>query len=364
MPDIKKGTDMRTVFLLPALCLVSCILLLDSGSVSADPIDIAFHVKPRFYAYNTEFFDPYRTGETLLGNSVSSWISFGQGDRILFDLGVYVNLLYGDDNIVTLCQPVIRLTWSVRDRFFFIFGNIDNSARHGMLDALQVETLEYTRQNEYGFQIKQKYRHFTQDSWVSWNSLDTPAHREYFDFGNRFTVPFLNFIFDLQAYISHHGGQLFHNGPTRDNFSLAAGLENFYFTGWDIVSGFGWKAWCLGSRDVPDRFVPSLTTTGYGILGEVYVAAGPLRAYCDYWKGFGFLTEEGNPFYRVNSDYVFWGLRGEKKIADNVGLSIELRMHSLVNLLEYEYRFEFKGLFDIRAGTAGTGTTVNPAGQK
>jgi len=233
--------------------------------------------------------------------------------------------------------------------FNFIFGSLDNALRHGMPDAILSEDLEYTRESELGFQLKLDYNHLHSDTWINWNRLDTPAHREYFDFGNNLRIPVWLFVFSLQFYASHHGGQLYHTGPMRENFILGAGIENTYPLPGPCFNKAGWSLHAFGDRDVPDRPDPSLTTTGYGFLGELWFNIFLFRIYADCWLGNNFITEEGNPLYRTEKGWFFCGFRNEKSIAGSSQFISEVRFHrySLSRFWEYQYRIEFKSLFNF-----------------
>jgi len=97
-----------------------------------------------------------------------------------------------------------------------------------MLDALLRETLEYKRQIDCGFQLGARNRYADLDLWINWNLLNTPEYMEYLDGGINLFVYLLNFILNLQRYWTHHGGQLYQVGDTKNNYSLALEIEHFY----------------------------------------------------------------------------------------------------------------------------------------
>ncbi len=304
------------------------------------------HVTPIFYADNTEFFNKWRTGGTYLGNSLSSWVQYDTDENISFRTGIYLDAWYGDKPYIRDLAPILRLTWSEgKDKFQFIFGNLVSSNRHGLLDALYSEEYDYLRPNEYGFQIRQNWKHFTQDFWVNWNLLNTPAYREYFDFGTRFTIPIPLITSEIQTYISHHGGQLYHTGPVSDNLALAVGFDNQYPLPFSVLNQIGWKAHYITGKNVVNRAVPALTTAGNGFKVELYTVIAGFRIYGDYWKGHGFISEEGNSLYQCDDGYFFFGFRKEKKIGDTTLFHVELRGHALDGKLEYQYNFGFKSDF-------------------
>src|SRR5690348_7527935 len=51
--------------------------------------DITWKNSFTFYGDNTEFFEPYRTGETLLGQQGKSWMAAALGPRAILSAGVF-----------------------------------------------------------------------------------------------------------------------------------------------------------------------------------------------------------------------------------------------------------------------------------
>jgi hypothetical protein len=282
-----------------------------------------------------------------MGGSLKSYISFLQNKYFTLNLGFWAILFYGDEDIVSDVKPLGSYTFHVDDIFSFTMGYIDNISRHYMLDALQSEQLEYTRQVEYGFQILFKNTYIYHDAWVNWNLLNTPEHREYFDAGGNLDIYLYNFILNAQGYWSHHGGELFRDGPVQNSLSVALGLENFYLFKNKIFHRFGLKLYYLTDKE-DFLGAEGADSTGYGVLSELYLQVLTFTCYLDYWKGDNFITEEGNPLYR-NNQWIFWGVRNETNIFEISDFIFEFRMHHFRDNDEfsYQYRFGLKTALDF-----------------
>ena len=60
------------------------------------------------YGDNTEFFTPYRVGETILGGQFRSTLRFRTGARTAFELGAFGDHRSGDDAFLETVKPIIR----------------------------------------------------------------------------------------------------------------------------------------------------------------------------------------------------------------------------------------------------------------
>jgi hypothetical protein len=305
------------------------ILLVGNLSLAAENMDWnkALVFNPYFFAYNAEIKTPYKYGETIMGSSIESFMSLNS-KNIILNLGVYGKLYYGDEDFLSEVKPIISVTYYLQDALYFTMGTLYNENRHGMLDALVSELLEYQREIDYGFQLRMKNKYLYNDGWINWNLLDTPEHREYLDFGDNFYLYLGNFIFNFQGYWSHHGGEIHFAGPQIDYWNMAIGLENFYDINNSVLNRIGFKTHYIKNSG---RSKPGKSTDGDGILSEVYCQLGDFRIFFDYWheslfEDGEFVTEEGNPLYQ-HDDWIFYGVEQKSRINDQFDFQSEVKLH-------------------------------------
>ncbi|KPJ86971.1 MAG: hypothetical protein AMS17_10130 [Spirochaetes bacterium DG_61] len=303
---------------------------------------IIFNLAPHFFIDNTEIVSPHRKSETIFGNSLKSYFTFYQSDRLTLMLGLWGILYYGEEEFLSDVKPLASYTYNLHNSFLFTMGVLDNENRHNMFDALLSEQLEYTRQIDYGFQVQLKNEYASLDLWMNWNLLNTPEHREYLNGGINLYVYLSNYVFNLQRYWSHHGGQLYHVGPMLDNYSLAVGVEKYFPFKKGALHRIGQKVYYLAYDEVG-----TITSQkGYGWLGELYISFLTFRVYLDYWNGNDFYTEEGNPLYQ-HDGWIFCGFRNESKISRIASFVFEFRMHYLIDtgISSTQVRGEIKSTF-------------------
>jgi hypothetical protein len=322
------------------ICVVLLVLFAFTCPCRAEKI--TFNLSPHFFIDNTEIVSPHRKSETIFGNSLKSSFTFYQSDRLTLLLGLWGILYYGEEEFLSDAKPLASYTYHLNNSFLFTMGVIDNENRHNMFDALLSEQLEYTRQIDYGFQVQLKNEYASLDLWLNWNLLNTPAHREYLNGGVNLFVYLANYIFNLQRYWSHHGGQLHHVGPMLDNYSLAVGLEKYFPLKSSALNRIGQKLYYLAYDEVG-----TITSQkGYGFLAELYVSLSTFRVYLDYWYGNDFYTEEGNPLYQ-HDGWIFCGFRNESKISRIASFIFEFRIHYIMDtgISSTQVRGEIKSSF-------------------
>ena len=321
------------------------------------------------YGDNTEFFNPFRDGETLLGAAGTVGIDVEMTERATLRGGLFFNHRYGAARFAEQVRPVISLTVET-GASRFVFGTLDTvpndfmaapdlGGPHGLLPPLQVETLAFTRPHEGGIQWQVGSDRLTQDAWINWQRLNTEDHRERFDAGVRGRLAFgagSPVALGYQLHIVHEGGQLFDSGTVNDSVAGGPGLviepPVVFF---DATSIEGYWMW---SKHVPDRAAPERTDHGHGLFLRAAASKSGWRGHAILWRACLWLKEEGDPNYgsRLQDGAVFRALRhyGEVGLskafyeADGVMLAGSLRLHRV----EQSYDYSFRILAHVNAALA------------
>lgn len=311
-----------------------------------------------FYGDNTEFRNPFREGETILGSAVRLSGVAHVNDRVDVSLGFVGSTEFGGADAFTVARPLIRLAVK-GNRSTFAFGSFltpwnqriedgpDRSGPHALLPPLQIETLTFTRPAEAGLQWTFAGRRLHHDMWINWQRLNTEAHRERFDSGAAGHIMLGRYAsLPFQLHVVHEGGQLFAAGPVRDSAAAALGLSLARRLG--PVEKAAVDVYALASRYVPDRARPDRTRSGAAFLGRASVERSGWRAHVLFWRGDDFVKDEGDPNYqsirrdgtryRGIRDYAEGGITRVFHPADAVALGVSARLHRVENHYEYSYR--------------------------
>ena len=310
-----------------------------------------------FYGDNTEFSNPFRTGETLIGTFGSLFLEANVSERVQLQAGGFGQWRFGSSAAIDNAKPHLAIVIH-HGASRFVFGTLDTSqfmrnpgpdraGPHGLLPPMQRDNLTFDRAYEAGMQWTLDTPRFTQDAWINWQRLNTASEREIFDAGwsTRTRLrPALAVRGDF--HIVHVGGQ--HGGlePVSDSSAAAAGLIASGAVGKVDLLTFEINA--LGSRFVPDREQPDLSRWGFATFVRLAVEDGPWRTHAILWRGDDFVKVEGDALYQSQfrdgvryegvRDYLELGLARRFAISDQSFLEAAVRFHRTEDNYEFSVR--------------------------
>lgn len=310
-----------------------------------------------FYGDNTEFANPFRDGETLLGVSGRLYLDVALNESVTLAAGFFGSGRFGAHDALDQYEPMIALSVA-RGPSTFVFGSLrtvqtrhdidgpDLETLHGLLPPLQAETLTFTRGQEMGLQWLVAAPRVEQDAWINWQRLNTAAHRERFDAGYRTGLALAPSLrVHGQWHLVHEGGQQFGNGAVSDSQAGAVGLE---WTRWAGRTRVTLDAHTVATRRVPDRERPPRTDSGIGVFARGSARRGPWRGHLIVWRSGEALKDEGDANYlalradgrlfRKTRDYAELGVTRRFEPAPGVHLFAAVRLHRVEQHYEYSYR--------------------------
>lgn len=319
------------------------------------------------YGDNTEFFTPYRVGETILGGQFRSTLRFKTGARTAFQLGGFGDHRSGSDEFIETVKPIIRFEYRTPTSAGAL-GALFPERRHGFLEPLQVTTLELTRPVEYGLQWIERRRLWDGEVYVNWQKLNLATQREAFDYGWVLAVRPARFLsLESQLHGVHRGGQLFDAGvPVTNNVAAAVGAvlsDSLRWLGRSSLGGY----WLRSSGSIDPDAPPGRPRKGHGwYLRASVTPRGWFELFSISWWGRDFVSAEGDNhynsvgadsgFYRSRRRYWEVGLLRRATVEGQVTLDAELRFHRIDNLRsiaigqsrwEYSYRLVVRAPIEI-----------------
>ena len=308
-----------------------------------------------FFGDNTEFRNPYRDGETIMGAAATFAVEIPLGERAALIAGAFGTRRYGSDAAFDLARPVLTLrlrnarsTVSIGTLATPVAGDPrgpDRTGPHGLLPAIQRETLAFERPYEAGFQWTFAGASVTHDTWINWQRLNTPAHRERFDVGASGEVRVTPSIaIPYQAHIVHEGGQLFAAGPVADSTAMASGATFRAERGGVrlTVDAIGVITRYVPDRDDADRYVE-----GSGVFARAGVERAGWRGHAIIWRSEDFVKVEGDANYQ-SPRYAEAGVSYTFRPAAEALVETSARLHRVGG--EIEYSFRVLGVVRLRRG--------------
>ena len=358
------------------LLIIGCAAAWPNAGTAQQGLSAAADVV--FYGDNTEFRNPFREGETIFGTAARAEARIHLGERATVSAGVLTNQRFGSDAPFELVRPVLALTVTGR-RSSFVFGTLqtpragdppgpDRTGPHGLVPALQRETLAFDRPFEAGLQWLFSGARLTHDLWLQWQRLNTPAHRERLDAGARLEWRVHGWAaIPLQAHIVHEGGQLYAMGPVRDSTAVASGVV-FGRSQPHSVAGPArpgpvsraprpsLELLGLWSHYVPDRQQRVRTRDGGAFFGRAALEWPHWRTHLLMWRGDDFVKDEGDANYqsirrdgtryRQVRDYSELGVTRTFVLAPGARAEASFRYHRI----EHHYEYSYRVLAVVRAG--------------
>jgi len=335
--------------------VAGCMLL--AGAAAAQDVDYSLDATAAFYGDNTEFFNPFRDGETIIGAHALVLGEARTSPSLAIRAGVSANQRFGTTQAFDQIRPVIALVVGSR-RSRLILGTIDTRRRaygigpdrsgpHAILPPLQVETFAFTRPWEAGMQWIVDTSAIKHESWVNWQRLGTTSQRERFDAGatSRFKVHRAIAI-GGDFHVVHDGGQLTDIGAVGESIAGSAGGEIGGPAG--RLERLSLEAYLLGSRNVPDRAEPSSIRSGFATFLRASAEKNHWRAHAIVYRGDDFITREGDRNYlsirldgtsfRKLRDYQEAGLTRLFPLAKDSFLEASFRGYHVENQFEYSFR--------------------------
>jgi hypothetical protein len=309
-----------------------------------------------FFGDNTEFANPFRSGDTTLGASGQIFLDVSLNEMVTLRGGLFGLGRFGAHEFLEHAEPALALEIA-RGPSRFVFGSLrtvttrddvagpDEETLHRLLPPVQEETLTFTRGQEMGLQWLVTAARLDHDAWINWQRLNTDQHRERFDAGYRASLGLGRAVrLHGQWHLVHEGGQRFDSGAVSDSQAVALGL------GWSGRAGIhhvSIDAHAVVTEDVADREVPS-AEVGLGTFSRAAVTRGPWRTHAIVWRGRDVLKAEGDANYlsrrrdgtwfRKVRDYAELGLTRHFRPAPGVHVFAAFRLHRVESHYQYSYR--------------------------
>jgi hypothetical protein len=342
---------------MPYRTLLLFLLALGGSSNIASAQTYAIETDLLFYGDNSEFTNPFRSGETLFGVSGRVLLDVTLNDTVKVRGGFFGLGRFGSHEALEQAEPAIALELS-RGPSRLIFGSLETASvrhdiagpdletPHRLLPPIQRETLTFTRGQEMGLQWLVASPRLEHDAWINWQRLNTATSRERFDAGYRAAVGLVPSLqLHGQWHIVHEGGQQFDHGAVVDSQAGALGLQ------WSTTPGsvrVTLDGHAVATHHRPDRALPELNEAGLGVFARGAVQWRGWRTHLIVWRGHDTIKEEGDPNYlavrsigtlfRKVRDYGEFGFARQFHPAKDVQVLAAYRLHRIESHYEYSYR--------------------------
>ncbi len=343
-PILKASTRLK---------IFSALLFLWAGIVSrARAQEMNLKNNLVFYGDNTEFFEPFRLRATILGQQFESYLDEPTGDHTGFWAGIFADHPSAQDTATTV-EPILSFRFHDNDSLG-VFGTLQTIHRHGLVEPLEVTTLELTRPIEYGLQWIQTGKVFQMDAFLNWQDILSSDQREIFDYGGSAELPLESFVSLMGQYHGYHVGGVAYPGPVWNNFAAGLGPElKIGGSGatQNSLTLLGLTSKTLNLSDYPGPEI------GYGFYAKAVVWLVPgFNLFGIDWVGKDFYSYEGDSnynsvgydgvYYQSNRTYEELGVQFITEIESGITFDVELRAHWIEDSMANSFRILAQVPFD------------------
>jgi hypothetical protein len=304
--------------------------------------ELSWQTRAVLYGDNTEFFTPYRIGETILGGQLTTWLDARPSRRTSLQIGVFADRRSGSGAFTDSIKPVLSARYQTQHSLG-VMGTLASERRHGLGDVIMVSTRELTTPIEYGLQWRETRNRVTGESWINWRRLNTEEHREEFELGAVLAVRAREWLtLEAQHLWSHRGGQLHEAGvPVTNNRVTGVGATVRHVVGpLGELKLSAFQYWSAGHL-IPDPPVTA-AANGKGTLLRASIAPWQkFEFFGIYWTGRDFHAAAGDAnygslgkrddFYRAERRYRELGALYRHGSERGPELDADIRWHKIDN---------------------------------
>jgi hypothetical protein len=259
------------------------------------------------FGKNNEYFDTTVDGYTLFGYQLNPYVSYHIAKNVRLDAGVFAQKDFGND-AYTQVMPTLSLKVT-SGRFGFIFGTLESSLNHQLIEPLYDFERVLTNRLENGMQLLWISDGFFMDAWADWQNMiyQNDPEQERFVAGMSVNKTLLrsgkvSISVPVQCVADHRGGQIdVSTDPVVTRVNAALGLTaEVRATG--FITSWGIKSYLTGYRTSDNQ---AAFKDGHGIFINPYVNTKTgLSVMGSYWRGDQFLTIQGGQLYpSISEDY-------------------------------------------------------------
>jgi hypothetical protein len=319
------------------------------------------------YMKNNEYYGPITHGFTLFGFQFNPQIGYQLSQNLSLEGGVFLQKDFGNKEFTNV-DPTFLLRYS-KNHFKMIFGTIDGSLNHQLIEPIYNFERVITNRLENGAQFILNKRYFDVDVWVDWQSVlynAVDAKEKIWAGFNANVLKFSHKKLEVQIPVQ---GTILHLGGQTDTVAVDF-TKNFNFSP-GLILKYNLNTKYLKSIHADTRYVMrknslqdslKVTSNGDGLLANVGLTTTfDANILFSYWYGHNFYSDFGGFLYSSQSSapaypYYVEHIRSllimrvtkKFKLANNVVLTLRAEPYCDFKLNLFEYSFGFYISLDER----------------
>ena len=209
----------------------------------ADSQRLYLHIDNSNFLSNNEFAGNFVNGYTLIGFNLTPELVYQPSEKIRLKAGAHFLHYYGRENFSSAI-PVFSLQYKLTPSFHMIFGSLNGTLNHKLIEPLFEFERFFTNHKESGLQVLLNTPFIHSDTWLNWEKfiLEGDPFQEEFVVGSSNTISLskpeslIRIQLPIQLLASHKGGEI--NSVDLSVQTIVNSATGFSITGLFEDSGF------------------------------------------------------------------------------------------------------------------------------
>jgi len=270
----------------------------------ADSGKAGFSIINNNYLRNTEYYSVIEYGRTLFGSQIMPSFYYQVNKNVRLQGGVYVRKDFGGKNPFTETYPTFSLILQNDKQWNFIFGTLQGTLNHRMVEPTLDIAAYIEKHIENGFQLTHNTDKLFFDAWLNWEKFIERGspYKEQLTAGinyqprlflthNGFSITPI-----IQGMIAHKGGQI--STDTSLYSSIADGNIGLQFRKLNksgFIKEMKFEPYLLFYKRVVGNIEPY--TNGRAVYLNAEVKMKNLTVMFSYWDGNKYIAPKGTLIY-------------------------------------------------------------------
>ncbi|MBL6445463.1 hypothetical protein JMN32_04040 [Fulvivirga sp. 29W222] len=275
-----------------------------SEVVPADSNSLFLGLNSLGFTKNNEYFNDIADGYTLFGYQLNPYLSYNPAPNFKITAGVYLQKDFGRDDYNEIA-PVFSLEY-VHGDTKVIFGNLEGSVSHRLIEPLYDFEKVLVDRLENGFQLIVDKDNLFVDGWVNWQNMIYKGDFDQEEITGGLSFDYkvlqtdqLSLSVPLQFLVMHRGGQI-DSSPaplqTYTNTAVGFTLEYVNQQG-SFVKSIHTDNYYVNHKDFSTERLQVFEDGSGWYLNAGVKTRAKVDFLASYWRGHEFISIAGGQLY-------------------------------------------------------------------
>ncbi|NNJ55695.1 MAG: hypothetical protein HKP14_06170 [Bacteroidia bacterium] len=273
----------------------------DKYEDTIDSSHILLHFDNLSYFRNCEYLSPVDKGSTYIGFNLLPYAQYSFNDKAQIYGGLLIRYDFGNPEL-KLLEPYFKFTYNDVLKHNIVFGNLNGTLQHRMIEPLYDYERAVTDRFEQGLQISKPGDVIEYDAWIDWHDMiyeNDPKNERFVAGYNLYLNPVNTernkLSLNAQGITVHSAGEIdLNSAPNSVEYNFAYGLEYTHF--FNEETNLFLAGHAAFYEDRSNTLVNGLID-GVGQLGVIRLTHKEYQFVLNYWDSHQYQGPWGEQLY-------------------------------------------------------------------